>query len=143
MKKQILMIATILVLTTSAIYAQTNIIKADIPFDFSVNNKTYSAGEYVIRQSVHDNGQRLTWTLSNDEKYVVMLAMTKEDKDRADKAVMTFNRYGDQYFLSNFVTDSLKIALPTSRAERNLKRGEEKKLAKVVNPRIVKVEARY
>ena len=141
MKKQILMIAAILVLSTSAIYAQTNIIKVDIPFDFSVNNKNYSAGEYVIRQSAHDNGQRLTWTLGNDEKQVVMLAMTKEDKDRADKAVVTFNRYGDQYFLSNFITDSLKIALPTSRDERKLKRGEERNLAKVFNPRIVKVEA--
>ncbi len=142
MKKQIFIFAAILILsTTSAIYAQTNTIKADIPFDFSVKNKTYPAGDYVIEQLPIDRGQRMVWMLSNDEKQVVMLAMTKENADRTDNASVVFNRYGDQYFLSNFVTSSLKIALPTSRAERKLKRGTGEKLAKAVNPRIVEIEA--
>ena len=83
----------------------------------------------------------MTWMLSNDEKQIVMLAMTKENKDSTDKASVIFNRYGDQYFLSKFVTDGLKIALPASRAERNAKRGTGKQLAKAVTPRIVEVEA--
>lgn len=142
MKKQIFIIAAILILsTTSAIYAQSNTIKAEIPFDFNVKNETYSAGEYTIKQSVADNGQSLVWTLNNDEKQIAILAMTTQSKEREDKPSMTFNRYGNQYFLSKFVTQRLKIALRTSKSEKRAKRVEGKKLAKVNNPRSVTIEA--
>lgn len=54
MKKHFVTIATILLLLISAAntFAQTRqVLKASIPFDFTVNNKPFAAGEYLIEKS--------------------------------------------------------------------------------------------
>lgn len=141
MKKQIFIIAAIIILsTTTAIYAQTNAIKLNIPFAFSVNNKTLQAGEYVIR-NIDSYGQGLVWTVSSNDKRATLIAKINESADRTGKAKVTFHRYGDQYFLSSFQTLSSKIALSPSRAERNLQRESEERLAKVEKPEIVVIES--
>ena len=53
MKKQTLMIVAtvgfLIALSTVSAFAQTmSLAKANVPFDFSVNNKTLSAGKYTI-----------------------------------------------------------------------------------------------
>jgi hypothetical protein len=141
MKKQIfLFIAIIFISTASAIYAQTNVIKADIPFDFTVKDKTLPAGKYIIR-NIDTTSQGFVWKVGSDKKQVTLLAMTNESADRSGKAKMVFHRYGNQYFLSSFQTLNSKITLPKSRAERNLQRESEKHLAKLAMPEVVVIEA--
>lgn len=139
MKKQIFLIVAILILSTAnAIYAQTNTIKADIPFAFSVQNKTLSAGKYVIKD-IDTSGQKVFWSVSGEKKQVVLLAMSKDGADRTGKAKLIFNRYGSRYFLSSFQTPIAQVTLPKSRAERDLQRESEDRLAKTA-PEMVVIE---
>lgn len=140
MRKQILLVAAIVVISvTNAAYAQTSAIRAEIPFDFSVQNKTYPAGKYIIGQPSADHGQGVVWSLRGSKKQIVMLAKTKQDVQRGDKLSMIFNRYGSQYFLSGFVTTTYKVALPSSRSERAAK--NQIRLAKAVAPNVTVIGA--
>ena len=141
MKKQIFLFVAIIILSTAnAIYAQTNVIKADIPFDFSVKDKTLPAGEYIIR-NIDTTGQGFVWRVGSNKKQVTLLAMTNESADRSGKVKMVFHRYGNQYFLSSFQTLNSKITLRKSRAERNLQRESEEHLAKLAMPEVIVIEA--
>ena len=112
-----------LVLAISApLAAQANRVTANIPFEFSVAGKVLPAGEYAIRNGGGDvlliNG------LDNNASALVLSATSWNGKRDGATAVLTFNRYGDSYFLSrvwNGYSGSENM-LPVTRTEKELSR---------------------
>ncbi len=100
MKKQLFALVGLgLLLATVSAYAQTGVVKANIPFNFIVDKANLPAGEYVV-QSVSSSGKAVM-IQSSDRKYTKMLLPnTCVSLKGAEKTKMVFHRYGDRYFLA-------------------------------------------
>lgn len=147
MIKQILNIVgllTILVgLSVTATYAQS-VERVHIPFDFSVQNNTIPAGNYVINRN---DTQGMVWMISNsDTGQAKLLPLgVSESKRTAGKGKLTFHRYGEMYFLASLETSANKVGFPKSRAERRLIKelkanNQAKNSGKAVTPETLTVE---
>jgi hypothetical protein len=104
-------------------YAQSNGVQATVPFDFTVSNKLLPAGTYSIKQ------QRGTHVIEIRNRYKAYAALTIVDQDgnRSPKGGrLLFNRYGDQYFLSEILCDDadMNYKLPTSKTEKKTRLDE-------------------
>lgn len=97
--------------------------RAMIPFDFIIRGKTLPAGNYEIRR-ISDSPQGLMIRNLNEKRDNAMFETEPiEPRDISDRDEIIFHRYGDSYFLSEFVTageDTAQV-LPPSRAERRLR----------------------
>jgi len=116
------MIRTLVTLSLStllspvAVLAQ-NTVKADIPFDFVAGNRTLAAGTYTVHQMTA--GAIL---LQNAESGNSILVTFKSGEvDRVDgNPKMTFNRYGDTYFLTKVSSDTRNWTVYPSKMEKEL-----------------------
>lgn len=119
------MLIVMLALGAVAVQAQSaNQMKADIPFRFQIGDATLPAGEYTVRYVNQDSGKTALLFKSTDGRTNrIITMMTTEKGAPQEKASLVFNQYGDQYFLSEVWTagDQYGLALPKSRAERQLK----------------------
>jgi hypothetical protein len=101
-KKQLLSLAmSLALLTGAAAYAQSSqIMKVNVPFDFTVGNASLPAGVYDV--SSDDNaGGVLTFQNPKAKKGALVLTMASETTKPADRTELVFHRYGDSYFLSD------------------------------------------
>ena len=100
-------------------------ITANIPFDFTVADKKFQAGEYSLVRAQPTAGDTLVRISSKDghsniNRWTIpVIRLTSKDK-----ATLLFHRYGDQYFLSQVwpAGGSTGRLLPKSRAERDAER---------------------
>jgi hypothetical protein len=92
-------------------------IRATIPFDFTVGAKSFPAGEYSF-QRVKDN----IFTVYSVHGHAGVLAgaMPAEEASRSGMAVVTFRRYGENYFLSAVCDGSRSWELFQSTTEKQL-----------------------
>jgi len=103
---------------------------ANIPFDFTVGNQTFAAGEYRVAPV----GQCLRIQAVNRPS-TSMLIMTQAGSPgvtTSARSSLTFNRYGDRYFLSRVAAPQLEWDLAPSSAEKEA-------IAKLGSPRPVLV----
>jgi hypothetical protein len=100
-------------------YAQNSIVKAHVPFAFTVSSSTLSAGDYTFTQ-ISQN----TWTIRNDDsrQAVAMVAAANGTNQDANPATLVFKEYGDTYFLSEVRCLGQTSALGASKAQRTLER---------------------
>ncbi len=125
MKKQILnyvaAISFLFVLSAVSAFAQSPTFKANVPFDFQVNGKTMTAGEYIIAEPVSPRG---TIMIRGGQQFSAAVAIFKtiEAKKPANATQLVFRRYGNEYFLAQMQVNhqSTAMELPTTKAERNL-----------------------
>ena len=98
MNTQILRIAGVAALLASSALAQLpHPLVANVPFDFTVGNKAFKAGEYTIMSG----GQGLIRLVSQDYKQAsIVFYIPALQRDRNAESKLVFNRYGDHYFLS-------------------------------------------
>jgi hypothetical protein len=102
MKRQAvsLVILLSLLLVAGSAIAQTVHVRADIPFNFAVGNKTYPAGAYSIG-TLGDRDDKVLLLRSEDgTASMAMISNAAENRTPADKTKLVFSRYGNQYFLS-------------------------------------------
>ncbi len=104
MKKQALTVLSIgsllVMLAVVPLYAISSKITANIPFDFMVGNKTLPAGSYRVGRST-TMGMMLVIQSADHRGSAFFLAHFVSAKSGQDKsAKLIFNKYGDQYFLS-------------------------------------------
>lgn len=109
MKKQTLRALTMLVsiialafVTAVASNAQSRgqRLRADIPFDFVVGDKTLAAGQYLVSEIMtNSDGGVLVRSLKGDHS-ALRLTNAMLAKAPKQKTSLTFLRYGDTYFLS-------------------------------------------
>ena len=100
MKKQVFaLLGLSLMLATVSAYGQTVLVKANIPFNFSVTGATLPAGAYTI-QSLTSDGRVLSVRDSDMKALEMILATRCESLNHAKQTKLVFHRYGDRYFLT-------------------------------------------
>jgi hypothetical protein len=125
MKRQIFAVIFALfisvVTNASQTFAQSQGFRVDVPFDFSVNDKTLPAGTYVLN-SANDN--RLMWKIESAHQGPSRFLIARNLSSATDVAGigLTFRRYGDRHFLIGFTTSAYQVELPTSGSEKDVKR---------------------
>ena len=105
MKKQALtvlsMASLFVLLAVGSAYADPGSeVRADVPFDFMVGNKTYPAGSYAVEYT-QPQGAFLIHIAEDESRRTLLWSNTvpaKSIEDHSPKLI--FNRYGDQYFLT-------------------------------------------
>lgn len=100
MKKHLLALFGLgLLLATASAYAQSIIVKANVPFDFVVNGKTLTAGEYRIG-SMDSGGDVMS--IRAEDRNATMLALLHScgSLEASSRTKLVFHRYKDRYFLA-------------------------------------------
>lgn len=98
---------------------------ANIPFDFSVADQKFSAGEYWISRAQLSQGDTILQIRSTDGRTnAVGLTIPTGSRRPADEGSLVFHRYGNEYFLSQVWAEGSSTGreLPKSHAERELAR---------------------
>ena len=100
-------------------------LNANIPFDFTVANKKFQAGEYSIRRADQMAGDTLVRISSADgQANISRFTIPVIRRDAQSKATLVFHRYGDEYFLFEIwpAGASTGRTLPKSRDEKAAER---------------------
>lgn len=129
MKKQslriFLMFGLFAILAASSAQAQSIAREqtANIPFSFTVGDKTFAAGSYSIARvnPQSDPAALVIKSLDGRAKKIVLTTSVHAAKAQQNSKLV-FNRYGDQYFLAQVWTqaDITGLELPRSRSESTL-----------------------
>ena len=135
MKKQAYtMIAMIVLVGSMAVAARAQTIGgirliANIPFEFSVGNKTLPAGEYTIRQFNPASDHSVLQFRSKDGSVGAIVQTTSVIARAPESARLIFRRYDNHYFFAEAWVDGQNTGLqaPKSRAER----AAERELARI------------
>jgi hypothetical protein len=113
----------------------------NIPFDFSVAGEKLPAGKYWVKRAQQSDGDMVVQISSADgHSNVTKLTIPVSAKEPVKNGVLIFNRYGNEYFLSEIwpaggVTGR---ELHKSRAERELARKAQDSGVAAVNAPDVK-----
>jgi hypothetical protein len=75
-----------------------------IPFNFSVGDKAFPAGKYVVERNRKDSDT--VWVIRHKDNVGKAMLLTRPVRanDVAEETRLVFNRYDDLYFLSEFWT---------------------------------------
>ena len=104
MKKQayaILLIAALLATVLTSAQAQSDrLITASLPFNFVIKDRALPAGEYVF--ALVQLGGSDAIKIQSADGHITGFVPTRSARAKASQAEpkLVFNRYGDQYFLS-------------------------------------------
>jgi hypothetical protein len=126
MKTHTYTIIALIVLTGSmavAAQAQTSRgteLRASIPFQFNVGDKTMPAGEYTISQVNPSSDPAVMQLHAKDGSRAVMIQVNNVIGNGRESSRLLFNRYGSQYFFAQAWTmgDITGWQAPKSKAER-------------------------
>jgi len=123
-----ILLSLVFSLSTISVYAQskTLISKVEIPFDFSIRDKTLPAGAYRVERIFQDV---LLIRSEDGHEACVSLTMPVRANEVQETARLLFHRYGETYFLFQIwepgSDDGRQIL--KSRAERSIERDMAKK----------------
>jgi hypothetical protein len=98
-----LTVLVVLVTVSSSVFAQTDRqTVVNIPFNFTASDKSFPAGEYLIRRNRKDSDT--VWVIQNKEsgKAAIMLTRPVQASETQDDAKFVFRKYDDLYILSEF-----------------------------------------
>ena len=103
MQRAIALSGLLLLLTFSSAFGQSDrrtIIH--IPFNFTVGEKSFPSGKYVIERN--GNNSDTVWVIRNKETGRAVIVGTRQARanDVVEETRLVFNRYDDLYFLSEF-----------------------------------------
>ncbi len=119
----VLAVAVVGVALALPLAAQTLVLTANVPFEFNLAGKAMPAGAYVFQM---DAGSPVLRVRNFDAHASVMsLGIQPPNAWRpTGDARITFNRYGDTYFLSTVVNGYTGVGFeaPISKSERELTR---------------------
>lgn len=128
MKKQVMTVMVVAMffamLAVASVQAQgAGTMSVTIPFDFAVAGKTLPAGKYYLQRST-EGARVVTQIRSRDKTDGVYLPETHpvQGSEIQAESKLVFNKYGDQYFLSQVWISGNKTGseLFKSRKERAL-----------------------
>jgi hypothetical protein len=111
-----------LLLATASAYAQTGVVKANVPFNFIVNKTQISAGEYTIQPLGTTSAGALALQSSDRKMIMAFLPNSCESARPQETSKLVFHRYGSQYFLAQVWTEGNDRGseLPTSEQEKEV-----------------------
>ena len=95
-----------------------------IPFNFSVGEKSFPSGKYVIERN--RNNSDTVWVIRHKEndRSTIVITRPVRANDVVEETRLVFNRYDDLYFLSEFwiVGGQNGHEVPTSSREKALEK---------------------
>ena len=100
---------------------QAKQVRANIPFQFVVGDKSLPAGEYVVKPFTNSR----VLNIGNRDSHRSALRMTSEiiGNPSSENARLVFHRYGNRYFLAEvWMGEQKGSQLTKSREERALER---------------------
>jgi hypothetical protein len=124
------------VASLTQLHAQNNAARINVPFAFNSGSEHFAAGAYTITTQGPD-----ILALRNDSHPGTRLAMIEFSTDASSAhapSSLTFRKYGNNYFLAEYSTNSATMTLVMSNQERSLY--HEYALTKM-NPGLVEVAA--
>jgi hypothetical protein len=117
-------LAIAMVLTVPAMYAQSRLI-ANVPFDFSLGQKTMSAGLYEVKPINNE-----VESFRNMQTGISQIVMKSQNvlSDRQQGARLVFNKYGEHYFLAEIWDGSGNpgIQFARSKHEKELRLAQDR-----------------
>jgi len=95
-------------------------VRATVPFDFMVADQKVPAGEYLILRSASTSAVHIQ---SRENGTTIMIGSAPGNKNKTGyAAALSFNKYGNQYFLTEFwvggETEGVQVA--KSKTEKKL-----------------------
>ena len=137
MKSQALRILAVVGLFLAATlvpaYAQSQAIKANIPFDFFAGKGALPAGEYLIGNSTISGV--LLIQRQDGRSGAFLMTQSGQKNNASGEAKLVFNCYGDQYFLSQIWrpgTDNVRQLMKSPLEREVAKNGSKPKTETVV-----------
>jgi hypothetical protein len=101
-------------------FAQSNGVRATVPFDFTVGTKLLPSGTYTIEKtSLHAN----VIEIRSHDKPIAILSLVHPDGNKSPKVgKLLFHKYGGQYFLSEILSDQagMNVELSPSKTEKRV-----------------------
>ena len=116
----ILTAAALLLLVAGPAYGQRVIVKGEIPFDFSVGNKTLPADTYMVKKASAPSDVLFVRGNGNG---ALSIAQPMEDvRNGEPNGRLVFRKYGDEYFLAEVWSgvNNTGFELPKSSKERQV-----------------------
>ena len=106
------------VLATGAALAADRAVQANVPFDFAVGDRLLPAGSYTIASLNSD----VIVIQSRDHQISLMAITSPDSNESVHGGKLVFDKYGDQYFLSEVLcpTAAISASLPKSRLEKKV-----------------------
>ena len=106
--------------------------RAHIPFDFTVGNTEFKAGDYRIGLvNPQTSQQTLMIREANGRGSKIFMVRSKDSNARQTFAKLIFSRYENQYFLSEMNTSTLGAEFMQSKTEKNLARRQKSSQATI------------
>jgi hypothetical protein len=114
-------------LLASGAQAQEMRVKAEVPFDFTIDNDSYPAGSYDIRQTLANTPTLLNVSLDGKMGSAWVGSNGCLSIEPAEKTVLVFHRVGDEYFLYRIWVAGKTTGreFPQPKRERELARNEK------------------
>lgn len=121
-----LMLGLFAILAMGSVHAQSAKEQtANIPFSFTVADKSFPAGEYTI-QRLNPASDKAALVIRNEDGSMSKIVLTTNVQKAMtqESARLVFNHYGDQYYLAQVWTpaDNTGLELPKSHSERAIAR---------------------
>lgn len=141
MKKQAYMIVAAIILATiaslSSAQAQTSVnpeMVANIPFEFSVGAKTFSAGKYTVRCINPTSSTKVLQIRSetgSESAFVITDSVNGKIKNNGQ---LLFHRYGNEYFFAQawMPADGIGMQAPKSRRVKDHELARQKRTTETV-----------
>ena len=104
------------VATCTGAIGQQSVIKANIPFDFTVGDTWMPAGEYTITSPFEEV------LLLRSGGHSASIVTSKDYAESESGSKLVFDRYGNQYFLHEVLcpkVTSLNLEVAASKAEKS------------------------
>lgn len=103
--ERVIAFATLILVVTfsSSVFAQTDRQTAvNIPFNFTVADKAFPAGEYLVRRNRKDSD--VVWVIQSKDggEAALLLTRSKSSADTQENAKFVFRKYDDLYVLAEF-----------------------------------------
>ena len=133
MKKQLFALLGLgMVLASASAYAQSIKLKADVPFNFVITGRTVPRGEYNIRAesdthllSISAAGQKPSLFLANP-------CLSLKGMEASQQTKLVFDRYGDQYFLSEIWMKGNRVGHQLQKSRREVEIAQNKTAEQVI-----------
>jgi hypothetical protein len=128
--KSILVLAVIAMCAVAVQAQSSTLLKADVPFSFSIGDRHLSSGSYTIR-SVAD--KVLCVQDANGEQTTMLQTIPKQSAKYMEPKLI-FHRYGNEFVLAEIWADSGREVPPTARVKELAKIEKGETLAVLLKP---------
>jgi hypothetical protein len=117
--------------------AQDHLVKATVPFNFSVGDHALPSGTYTISSEMTSPN---LLAIRNWDKKVAILSLGQPNQDSQEyDNTLVFHKYGNQYFLSDIRSEaaSMSIHFRATKAEKRARAQVEEARLSVNDPVLI------